>query len=198
MPAWCKILFIPALNIFVFKMPFYFAAAFLVLQFMVALYIHFTVKDFLKDFSPVIFYAVILYMYGFAARCLSAGIKDALIVFTDTQTAVMLLKLFCIMQSASLVFRTSTQLQIREGAGTVEGAFRRILPVSRQNRFSNTLSLFICFIPLVFKNWKQVKRAWYARGGRRGLKMYGKLFPVFFSVGIKQAYNAARAMAARS
>ena len=42
------------------------------------------------------------------------------------------------------------------------------------------------------------KRAWLARGGRSGIKMMKAIFPVFFSVGIKQAYNTARAVAVRS
>lgn len=211
MPAWCKILFIPLFNIFIFKSHFYVAVLFLVLQFILCCYLHFTLKEQLKDFSPIIFYAVLLYSTGFIARWISAffsseefyrqmylSVKYAAAVnFKNAETAILLLKLFCIIQSASLVFRTSTSLQIREGVGTIEGAVRKFLPVSKKNKFTNMLSLFICFIPMVFKNWNQCKRAWFARKGRSGIKMYAALFPVFFSVGIKQAYNAARAVAVR-
>ena len=49
----------------------------------------------------------------------------------------------------------------------------------------------------VSKNWQQTTRAWKARGGRKSLRMFAVLLPVFFSVGMKQAYNSARAISAR-
>ncbi|MCR5217246.1 hypothetical protein [Treponema sp.] len=203
MPAWCKILFIPLLNIFVFKMPFYVAASFLIIQFILALCLKFTIKEQLKDFSPIIIYAFLLYITAFFSRWAAGGFllnKAPYIArhtFTNASTGILLLKLFSIIQSASLVFRTSTSLQIREGVGAVESAVRKVLPCSKKNKFTNTLSLFICFIPMVFKNWNQCRRAWFARKGPRGIKMYAALFPVFFSVGIKQAWNASRAITIR-
>lgn len=200
MPSYLKILFIPLLNIAVFKLPFYVAVTFLVIQIFLAFYIKFTFKEQLKDFSPILIYAFLLYITGFFARSFSLGFslksfyKAAEITFTNADTAIMLLKLFCIIQSASLVFRTSTSLQIREGVEKIERAVRKVLPCSKKNRFTNTLSLFICFLPLVFKNWNQCKKAYLARKGKGGIKMYAVLFPVFFSVGIKQAYNASRAI----
>ena len=163
MPCWCKILFIPLLNVFVFKMPFYVSAAFLVIQFFVALALHFTLREQLKDFSPVIFYAVVLYFSSFLGRFFAEffsttpgtafnfwwSVKSAAgVTFKNRGTAIMLLKLFCIMQSAALVFRTSTSLQIRQGVGTIESAVRKVLPLSKKNLITNTVSLFICFIPM--------------------------------------------------
>jgi biotin transport system permease protein/energy-coupling factor transport system permease protein len=120
------------------------------------------------------------------------------ITFQNHETAKMLVKLFCVMQSASILFKTSTSLQIRDGIGVIESAVRKILPVSKKNTFTDTIALFVCFIPMVYKNWELSKRAWFARGGKSGIKMMKSIFPVFFSVGIKQAYNAARAMAVRN
>lgn len=118
--------------------------------------------------------------------------------FKNAQTAKMLIKLFCVMQSASILFKTSTSLQIREGIGIIESAIRRILPVGKKNTLTDTIALFVCFIPMVYKNWELSKRAWLARGGKSGIKMLSAIFPVFFSVGIKQAYNTARAITMRS
>jgi len=107
------------------------------------------------------------------------------------------------MQTASLIFKTSTSLQIREGLEVMELAVRRSLhlkPVvdGRPNApVAQAVSLFICFIPQVSKNWQQAERAWKARGGRKSLRMFAVLLPVFFSVGMKQAYNSARAISAR-
>ena len=200
-PAWIKIIFIPLLNVFVFKMPFYAALSLLCLQLIVSLVLRFTVKEILKDLFPVIFYAVILYVMNFLIQIFSpdyTDLKTAVInVFINSKTAVMLLKLFCIMQSASIVFKTSTPLALREGCAKIESAVRKVLPVSKKNKFTNTVSFFICFIPLVFKNWNRCKRAWIGRGGKRGIKMYAAVFPAFFSAGIKQAYNMSRAVCAR-
>ncbi len=107
------------------------------------------------------------------------------------------------MQTASLIFKTSTSLQIREGLEIMELAVRRRLhlkPVvdGRPNApVAQAVSLFICFIPQVSKNWQQAKRAWKARGGKNSPHMFIVLLPVFFSVGMKQAYNSARAISVR-
>ena len=97
------------------------------------------------------------------------------------------------MQAASLLFKTSTSLQIREGLELMERKFtrRQVTPVAQ------AVSLFICFIPQVSKNWQQAERAWKVRGGKKSIKMFLVLLPVFFSVGMKQAYNTARAISAR-
>lgn len=212
MPVIIKILLIPALNILFFMLPFYFSAVLLVIQFIIACKLRFSLREQFTDFKPVIYYAILLYFTGFIAQtfsiyfanhieenisfieALKAGFTKT---FTNSSTAIMLLKLFCIMQSASIIFKTSTSLQIREGVGTIETAIRKILPVSKKNRFTTAVSLFVCFIPMVYKNWQQCKRAWFARGGKKSIKMYLTIFPVFFSVGIKQAWNSSRAILIR-
>ena len=201
MPSVLKIILIPALNVIVFMLPVHVALVFLIFQTLLAFAINFTLCEQLRDLRPVLYYAVILYVTSFIAQFFAAGfvLQSAfLITFQNHETVKMLVKLFCVMQSASILFKTSTSLQIREGIGTIESAIRKILPVSKKNTFTDTIALFVCFIPMVYKNWELSKRAWFARGGKSGIKMMKSIFPVFFSVGIKQAYNAARAVAVRS
>ena len=108
------------------------------------------------------------------------------------------------MQTASILFRTSTTLQLREGLEKMELTLRRPFtskanPQTRPSApVAQTLALFLCFIPQVSKIWQQTVRAWKARGGRTNLRMYITLLPVLFSVGMKQAYNAARAITIRN
>ena len=216
-PPVVKILLIPSINILIFSLPFEFSLGFLIFQAALAFVLHFTLREQLRDLRPVLYYAVILYATSFIAQFCTAffaraeeagewgtaltwqeALKSSFIITcSNTETCKMLVKLFCVMQSASILFKTSTTLQIREGIGTIESAIRRILPVSKKNTFTDTIALFICFIPMVYKNWELSKRAWFARGGKSGIKMMKSIFPVFFSVGIKQAYNAARAVAIR-
>ena len=109
----------------------------------------------------------------------------------------MLLKLLCVMQTASLVFKTSTSLQLREGLEKIELAIRKLFRASPAAPVAGVIALFVCFIPQVSKNWQQVKRAWKARGGKNSIRMYMVLLPVLFSVGMKQAYTTARTISIR-
>ena len=89
------------------------------------------------------------------------------------------------MQSASLVFKTSTSLELREGIFKIEKLVRKILHLKNKATFTDTFSMFLNFIPLVSKIWEQSKKAWLARGGKNFVKMYLALLPVLFSVGMK-------------
>ena len=211
----------------IFCLPFGFALGFLIFQVLLAFALRFTAREQLRDFRPILYYAVVLYATSFFAQFCAmyfggidegafGGEADGLAAvitagtwqealkssffstFKNAETGKMLIKLFCVMQSASILFKTSTSLQIREGIGIIESAIRKILPVSKKNTLTDTIALFVCFIPMVYKNWELSKRAWLARGGKSGIKMLASIFPVFFSVGIKQAYNAARAVTIRS
>ena len=51
---------------------------------------------------------------------------------------------------------------------------------------------------MVTKIWAQAQRAWFARGGKKSIKMYLTLLPVLFSVGMKKAWNTSRAIEVRS
>ena len=216
-PAWIKILVIPAVSIAAFYLPPVFALCILALQTLVSFLLHFTVREQARDLKAVFYYAVFLIfvkIIGNLAAAISAGtlsvfefsaFPQTLLSFliSEKETWLLLLKLFCVIQTASLIFKTSTSLQIREGLEVMELAVRRCLHLKslvegRPNApIAQAVSLFICFIPQVSKNWQQAERAWKARGGRKSLRMFVVLLPVFFSVGMKQAYNTARAISIR-
>ena len=216
-PAWVKILLLPLISLSAFYLPPYFAIGLIALQTLVSFLLHFTVREQARDLKAVFYYAVFLIfvkIIGSLAAAISAEILLAFelvalpqAVFTfikkKKETWLLLLKLFCIIQTASLIFKTSTSLQIREGLEVMELAVRRCLHLKslvegRTNApIAQAVSLFICFIPQVSKNWQQAEHAWKARGGRKTLRMFVVLLPVFFSVGMKQAYNSARAISIR-
>lgn len=210
MPAWIKILLLPVLNIVFFNLPVSFSAVMVAVQTAVLFSLRFSLKEQFADLKPVLFYAAALYLTAFAAhffdeivslpaRNFAVAAKNAAVLsFSNASSAVLLLKIFCLMQSASILFRTSTPLEIRGGVGAIEHAVRKILPFSKKNTLTNTVSLFVCFIPLIFKIWNETKRAWLARCGKKSLKMYSVLFTTVFTVGLKKASNTARAVAART
>ena len=202
-PVWIKLLFIPAVSIAAFNLPFYFALGLCAAQMILAFILHFTIREQLRDLKAVLYYAAFLIFAKIIGNFAANGFSDipqraAAFFISETATWVLLLRLLCVMQAASLLFKTSTSLQIREGLESLELAVRRIFHGKPHAPVAQALSLFICFIPQVSKNWQQAERAWQARGGRRSLKMFIVLLPVFFSVGMKQAYNTARAISARS
>lgn len=199
-PAWIKILFLPVINILFFCLPPIFSYCLILIQFVIACFCRISLKQQLSALKPVIYYAILLYISTFISLFASgSGFEtSARITFTNFETLQMLIKLFCVMQSAMLLFKTTTAMEIRFGIGKIETAIRRCLPVSKKNSFTDTISLFINFIPLVSQLWAQSKKAWIARQGKTGVKMYLTLLPVLFSVGLKKAYNTARAMAVRN
>lgn len=219
-PAWIKLLFIPLINILFLCLPAYFALGLILIQFVVAFCLRFSVKEQLADVKPVLYYAVLLYGFKLILWIISfAGAMNvtegtdpsavdsfftqgavSLVSFFsifDSETFFLLVKLFCVMQSASLVFKTSTLLQLREGIGLIESTVRKFLHLKKQNSFTNVISMFLNFIPMLAQIWEQSKKAWIARGGKKGIKMFGVLLPVLFSVGMKKAYNQARAISIR-
>ena len=206
-PSWIKLSFIPLINGLFLILPSYFACGLVVVQFILACCLHFSLKEQSTDVKPVFYYAVLLYVFKLVL--LIAGLfqgngategTDLYLIFApllDLDTFFLLIKLFCVMQSASLVFKTSTLLQLREGIEIIEGSIRKFFHLRRKNTFTNAISMFLNFIPMLAQIWEQSKKAWQARGGKKGVKMYGVLLPVLFSVGMTKAYNQARAISVR-
>ena len=177
-----KLLLVPAISIAVFTLPWQVALALSFAQIILSFCLHITLRDQLEYLRAVLYYAAILIF----AKLIGASFskqppQDFLQDFLPT--LIMLLKLLCVIQTAALVLKTTTPLQIRQALSKAP--------------FSEALTLFICFIPQVSKNWAQTKKAWFARGGKKSLRMLVVLLPVLFSVGMKQAWNTARALTVR-
>ena len=202
-PSWIKILLLPIVSFSVFKFPFYFAAAFCLMQIILACILKFTVIEQLKDLKVVLYYAAFLITAKLAGAIFTQEFNDSVpdffisFIISEKETWILLLKLLCVMQSASLLFKTSTSLQIREGLEMMEKAVRRALHLKPRTPLAEATALFICFIPQVSENWQQAERAWKIRGGKKSLRMFIVLLPVLFSVGMRQAYNTAKALSIR-
>lgn len=199
-PAWIKLLVIPVVNILFLCLPIYFALSLILVQIVLAFILKFTVREQLSDLKLVLYYAFFV-LFMDLIMALGKGNFDFAAIFSwdhQRESVFLLAKIFCVMQSASLVFKTSTSLELREGIGTIEGTIRKFLHLKKKNTFTDALSLFLNFIPMVSKIWEQSKRAWVARGGKQSIRMYLTLLPVLFSVGMKKAWNQARALSIRS
>jgi len=211
-PALVKILLLPLLSVLIFALPFYFALALLLFQLILALCLRFSFRELLSDLKIVLWYVIMLLFVKFAAFGIKVLVEWGQTsqfqasqlqpsqpqLFIDQATLIMLLRLFSTMLLASLFFRTSSSLELRSAFESLELGLRRGLHLKLKTPVAEALSLFVCFIPLVSKNWKQAERAWFVRGGKNSIKKYLVLLPVFFSVGMKEAYNLARALSIRS
>lgn len=198
-PAWAKLLFIPFINILFLCLPVYFAVVLIAVQFGTACILKFSLREQITDLKPVLYYGAFVVLMD-VLTALGSGNLDFGKVFSwenQRESVFLLIKIFSVLQSASLVFKTSTSLELRDGIWTIEKAVRKIFHLKEKNFITNTISLFLNFIPMVSKIWEQSVRAWVARGGKKGVKMYLKLLPVLFFVGMKKAYSAARALEVR-
>lgn len=230
-PAWVKILLLPLVSIVLFQLPPLFAAVFFLLQMILAFCLRFTLREQLLDLRPILYYAFMLFfvkLLVFIAQYASGAFpqlgRGFLSYFSgEEETLFMLLRLLCVMQTSSIVFKTSTSLQLREGLEKMELAIRGVFKGRRNSSdcrnssghglvsgdstcsdstiprapVADVVALFVCFIPQVSKSWQQIKRAWKARGGKSSIRMYMVLLPILFSVGMKNAYNTARALSVR-
>ena len=82
------------------------------------------------------------------------------------------------MQLTSLLYRTTTPLDIRSALASV-----RIFPFITEG-----LALLFTFLPMIFSEYRKITLAWRARGGRSGIRMIAVLFPVLISVCMKHSY----------
>lgn len=198
-PAWAKLLFIPVINILFLCLPIQFAAGFILFQFVIACVLKFSLREQFADLKPVLYYGIFVLLMDLLTALGSGNFNFKEIYSWEKQreTIFLLIKIFCVLQSAGLVFKTSTSLELREGIAVIESSIRKILHLKKKNAFTDAISLFLNFIPLVSKIWEQSKKAWFARGGKKGIGMYLKLLPVLFFVGMKKAYNSARALSIR-
>ncbi len=199
-PSWIKLLFLPILNVLFLCLPPYFAFGLIAIQFLTACVLRISVKEQFRDLKPVLYYASLLIFFQFFVS-FSEGEKSFKGLFNwsvQKESVFSLAKLFCVMQSASLLFKTSTSLELREGIGAIERNICKFLHAKKTDRFTNAIFLFLNFIPMISRIWQELKLAWISRNGKNSIKMYAVLLPVFFSVGMKKAYNQAKAIQIRN
>ncbi len=198
-PSWIKLLFIPAYNIVSLYLPVEYVLFLILFQFILALALHFSLAEIFTDLKPVLYYALLLIIVKLLPVLFT---KKSLFQISflweeEKQTLYMLIKIFCLMQSTSLLFKTSTLLELRQGIEKIETQFRKIFFLKKKNNFTNIIFMFLIFIPMISKIWNKIVRAWIIRGGKKGIKMYLVLLPVLFSCSLKKAYDLSRALAFR-
>jgi biotin transport system permease protein/energy-coupling factor transport system permease protein len=170
----------------------------------------FSLREQLTDLKPAVFYAFLMYTLSLLSSIMEIhkllpelSYLTALIPKPDFIRIA--LRLVLIMQLSSLLFRSTTSGEIRDGLRTMEQVIRRFLSrvlffqnkIAPGGHFAENISLFLCFIPEIFETWSIINHAWKARGGKPGLEKIRTTVFVLISLSMERAAVKAKALAAR-
>ena len=145
----------------------------------------FSLADQITDLRPAFYYALLMYALSVFSN-LTGGLrptslKEVCALFIPGAEYLRItLRLALVIQISALFFRTTSPLEIRSAVRL------------------ETVSLFMCFIPEIFRLWAGVNLAWKSRGGREGFSKAKTLSFVLISAGFERAAAKARAIEARS
>jgi len=184
-PAVIKLLLLLPVSFFCMTLPPFWLTVGIASTILVAFICGLSLHDQLTDFKPVIYYALLMYALSVFSNLLNnfrlMPINQFLTVFIPNREYLQItLRLALIVQVSALVFRTTSSLEIRE--------------VVRLE----IVSLFLTFIPEIFKIWSSVNLAWKARGGKEGFAKIKVLVFILISLSLEKASLKARAIEARS
>jgi biotin transport system permease protein/energy-coupling factor transport system permease protein len=145
-----------------------------------------SLREQLTDIKPAFYYAFLMY----ALSVFSNFIENFKLIPIDQFLLAILiprpdflqiaLRLALIVQISALLFRTTSPLEIREAVRL------------------EIISLFLCFIPEIFKTWTNINLAWKSRGGGQGMYKIKTLIFVLITLSFEKAAKRARALEARS
>ncbi|NLK45356.1 MAG: hypothetical protein GX297_01680 [Treponema sp.] len=203
-PSWIKILFIPLINVLFLFLPYQFSLFSVICFFILAFILGISFNEQFTDIKPVFYYVALLFIFQLCS-VFSTNTDSLFQNFVETfswknqkESILFLLKLISVMQSSSILFKTSTSLELREGISLIEQKIRIIFNLKNKNSFTEIIFIFLNFIPLIARIWLSLKKTWKARNGKIGIKMYIYLLPVLFFVSMKKAWNLSRAIFIRA
>jgi len=195
-PAVFKLLFLLFISVFCITLSSVWLAALIIAFIIIAFTGGITLSEQLTDFKPVFLYAVFMFILSIFSNITdfisnSSNIENnqsslfivlcslLTVLFPRPELLQIILRLVVIVQLSALVFRTTSSLEIRE--------------VIRLDIFT----LFICFIPEIFRIWSSVNLSWKARGGKHGLVKIKTLIFVLISLSFEKAAVKSKALESR-
>lgn len=177
----------------------------------------FTLQEQLTDLKPAFFYAFLMYALSLFSNIFDYLhiLKNSNSFFTPSYLTLFFprhdfihiaLRLFLIIQISALFFRTTSSIETRQCLTALEHHIRFLfsrLPflgkrISQRPGFTQSVCLFLSFIPEIFTLWSGFNLAWKARGGKNSIKKIKILAFVLISSGFEKAAVKSRAIEARS
>jgi biotin transport system permease protein len=184
-PAIIKLLLLLPLSFFCMSLPPFWLGTGIIFCVIVSFICGLSLQEQLTDLKPAFYYAILMYILSVFTN-LTGNFR--LVHFNESVKALIphyeylriTLRLALIVQISSLVFRTTSALEIREAVRL------------------EIITVFLCFIPEIFKIWASVNFAWKARGGKEGMLKIKTVIFVLISLCFEKAALKAKALEARS
>jgi energy-coupling factor transporter transmembrane protein EcfT len=209
-PALVKFLLLLPLSIFTMSLTPEYLTIGIAVFCISAFFCKFTLREQITDIKPAFLYALLMYALSVFSRLIDMwktfpkNIALSLLI-PNADFLRLSLRLVLIIQLSSLLFRTTSQGELREALFSVELRIRRLFSkisfqkkdVIVRNRFSGYIALFLCFIPEIFENWSMINLAWKARGGKQGFTKIKTLTFILISLSMEKAAIKAKALEAR-
>lgn len=154
----------------------------------------FSFIELLKDLKPIFIYILFLYLVSISNNLSQNNFdeKDFYKIFCfNMETSKLIVRLIATVLISSLIFRTTTFLQLQTGIMTIERKLKL------KTKIASMIILVICFIPIVFQTWNSLDLAWKNRGGKNGIKKIYVLLPALLYLCMENATKKARAIQSR-
>jgi len=183
--AIIKLLLLLPLSFICMSLPSFYLAAGIIFFFIISFFLGFSLHEQITDFKPVFYYALLMYALSVFANFIDNFRITPLYDFFSlliprSEYLRITLRLALIVQISALVFRTTSSLEIREAVK------------------SEIITVFLCFIPEIFKIWTSVNLAWKARGGKDGIVKIKTVVFVIISLCFEKAALKLKALVSRS
>ena len=211
LPPMLKLIMLLPLSVFCLSLPPLWLAAGKISAIFTAFLCKFTLQEQVTDIKPAVFYAILMYALSVFSSLFEywgiipvAALASAIFV-PNSDFLQIAMRLLLMVQLSALLFRTTSSIEIRESLCMIERFIRQYLSylpiigkwISRQPRFSFSISLFLSFIPQIFSTWASISLAWKARGGKRSLAGARTLLFLLITNSFENAAIKAKALEAR-
>ena len=190
-PAWVKLLVLLATPFTIYLTPLYVCVSLMALFLILAIVSEMGMERFFKDLRPIAWYCLMIIAIDVLSYLLFDRNRDV-ITYTSIQ---MILRLLCAMEATSVFFRTTSTYEI---SCTLQSIEKAVTFGHSRLVVSSVLSLFLSFLPRIFRAWSDIDYAYRSRGGKKGITKIVRLLPVLITISIKKASTTYMALQNRN
>ena len=190
-PAWVKLLVLLATPFTVYLTPLYICVSLMALFLVLAIVSEMGMERFFRDLRPIAWYCLMIIAIDVLSYLLFDRNRDV-ITYTSLQ---MILRLLCAMEATSVFFRTTSTYEI---SCTLQSIEKAVTFGHSRLVVSSVLSLFLSFLPRIFRTWSDIDNAYRSRGGKKGITKIVRLLPVLITISIKKASTTYMALQNRN
>ena len=198
LPVMLKLFILIFIPVFCFKLTSLWLGIVILLTVIFALFCKFTTGEQLTDIKPALFYAAIMYFLSILSNLTETLHNINISIFIPNPDYLnTALRLTYIIQLSALFFRTTSFMEIKDCLNIIERFIKQLFKIPLKTYFTDTISLFLIFIPEFFIVWSNINLAWKARGGKPGIKKIKTLVFILITICFEKAALKARALEAR-